>query len=147
MAIRPFEPNDEPAVIALWERCDLTRPWNDPHEDIAVKMTTQPELFLVSERDGDIIGTAMAGFDGHRGWVNYLAVEPSLQGQGIGRSLMAEIERLFKNRDVPKINVQIRSSNSKVIAFYESLGFKVDEVVGMGKRLDGKTTGRTGNGK
>lgn len=138
LTIRPFEITDEAAVIELWQRCDFIRTWNDPHEDIAIKMTTQPELFLVGERDGQIIASVMAGFDGHRGWVNYLAVDPTLQGQGIGRSLMAEVERLFKLRGVPKINLQVRTGNQEVIAFYESLGFKVDEVVGMGKRLDGK---------
>lgn len=138
LTIRPFKIADESAVIDLWKRCDLVRPWNDPHEDIAIKMTTQPEFFLVGERDGRIVASAMAGFDGHRGWVNYLAVEPTLQGKGIGRSLMAEVERLFKLRSVPKINLQVRSGNNDVIAFYKSLGYKVDDVVGMGKRLDGK---------
>lgn len=138
ITFRSFRAEDEHAVIDLWQRCDLIRPWNNPHEDIAIKMTTQPELFLVGEQDSKLIATAMAGFDGHRGWVSYFAVDPGLQGQGIGRSLMAEVERLLKLRGVPKINLQVRTSNKDVIAFYQSLGFKIDDVVGMGKRLDGK---------
>lgn len=138
LTIRPFKAEDEHAAIDLWQRCDLVRPWNDPHEDIAIKMTTQPDLFLVGEQDSNLIATAMAGFDGHRGWVSYFAVDPESQGQGIGRTLMAEVERLLKLRGVPKINLQVRTSNKGVIAFYQSLGFKIDDVVGMGKRLDGK---------
>ena len=104
--LRAFTPADTDAVIALWESCGLVRPWNDPRRDIARKLTVQPELFLVAEpmdpepasagaepAERTIVGAGMAGFDGHRGWVNYLAVRPDLQGSGLGRALMAEFER------------------------------------------------------
>lgn len=136
MRIRAFRPDDAQAVVALWERCDLIRPWNDPFRDIERKLRVQPELFLVGEIDGRVIGTAMAGFDGHRGWVNYLAVEPELQGQRLGTALVSAAEQRLRKLGCPKINVQIRRGNSAVVEFYEHLGFAEDEVVSMGKRLE-----------
>ena len=136
LLIRTFRLDDESRVIELWKACDLTRPWNDPHKDIAAKMQVNPELFLVGETEGRIIATCMAGYEGHRGWINYLAVEPELQGKGIGKRIMNEAERLLKTRGCPKINLQIRTSNSEAIAFYASLGYKIDDVVSMGKRID-----------
>lgn len=135
MQIRPFRPEDEAAVIALWQRCGLTRPWNDPHKDIQRKLTTQPELFLVGERDGLLVASVMAGFDGHRGWVNYLAVDPERQRQGLGRLLMREVEQRLCDLGCPKLNLQLRSDNQAVLAFYRRLGYEVDEVVSLGKRL------------
>jgi len=135
MQIRPYEATDEAAVIALWIECGLTRPWNDPKRDIARKLTEQPELFLVGEVGSRIVATAMVGFDGHRGWVHYLGVLPSSQGLGFGRRIMAQAERLLIERGCPKLNLQVRASNQGVIAFYEALGYQVDEVVGMGRRL------------
>jgi len=133
--IRVFAPGDESAVIRLWQDCGLTRPWNDPHRDIARKLGEQPELFLVACRDEAIVGTAMAGFDGHRGWVHYLAVAPAEQGSGLGRALMEQIESLLQARGCPKINLQVRGSNSGVLAFYERLGYVAEDVVCLGKRL------------
>lgn len=135
MNIRPFAFSDEAAVIALWERCGLTRPWNDPSQDILRKLTVQPELFVVGERDGQIVATVMAGFDGHRGWINYLAVSPALQRQGLGRQLVNHIEQALQAMGCPKLNLQIRTGNAKAIAFYRALGFGQDELVSMGKRL------------
>ena len=135
MQIRPFSTTDEAAVIELWRQCDLTRPWNDPQKDIQRKLTTPPELFFVGEQDGKIIATAMAGFDGHRGWVNYLAVAPAHQGNGIGRRLMRHIEESLSARGCPKLNLQIRAANRAALAFYESIGYAADEVVSYGKRL------------
>src|SRR4030095_16064063 len=88
MLIRPFRPEDQSCVIALWQGCGLTRPWDEPQRDNARKMTEHPELFLVGDIDGHPVATAMVGFDGHRGWVYYLTVQPGLQGKGYGRMLM-----------------------------------------------------------
>jgi ribosomal protein S18 acetylase RimI-like enzyme len=135
MLIRAFQTPDTHAVIALWEACKLVRPWNDPRGDIHIKMTTQPELFLVGETDGAIVATAMVGFDGHRGWIHYLAVSPSLQRQGLGKQLMAEVESLLVARGCNKLSLQVRSENEKVLGFYRGLGYGEDQVISMGKRL------------
>ena len=92
MNIRTFSSADEAAVIELWRRCDLLRPWNDPHKDIQRKLTTQPELFVVGEIAGQLVASVMAGFDGHRGWVNDLAVAPEHRNAGLGRTLMRHVE-------------------------------------------------------
>lgn len=135
MQIRSFTSSDSAAVIALWQESGLTRPWNDPAKDIERKLSTQPELFLVAEADGSVVGTAMVGYDGHRGWVHYLAVAPSLQGTGLGRELMAEAERLLIELGCPKINLMVRTGNDRVIGFYEALGYGTDEVALLSKRL------------
>lgn len=135
MKIRPFEPRDEAAVTALWKECDLVRPWNDPHKDVARKLAVQPELFLVGV-DGDaVMATVMAGYEGHRGWVNYLAVARAFRRRGFGRTLMQHVERLLLERGCPKLNLQVRASNPEVIAFYRRLGYVRDESVTLGKRL------------
>lgn len=133
-AIRPFADADEDQVVALWRACGLVRPWNDPHRDIARKRLVQRELFLVAD-DGAIAATAMAGFDGHRGWVYYVAVRPELQRSGLGRLLMTEVEARLLAVGCPKVNVQIRSGNEPVMAFYERLGYTSDAAAGLGKRL------------
>lgn len=135
MIIRPYQPQDEEAVIQLWQRCELTRPWNDPRKDIARKLSVQPELFLVGVEDGAIVATAMAGFDGHRGWINYLAVAPERQRHGHGRQLMRAVEDALLAVGCPKLNLQVRAGNAKAVAFYEALGYGQDELVSMGKRL------------
>ena len=135
MNIRPFQPDDEAAVVALWHECGLTRPWNDPHADIARKLTEQPELFLVGTVDGELIASAMAGYDGHRGWVYYLAVSPRHRKQSYGRALMREAERLLVERGCPKVNLLVRSSNAGVVEFYRRLGYAQDDVVSLGRRL------------
>ena len=135
MNIRPFQQQDQEAVIALWQRCELTRPWNDPRLDIARKMTEQPELFLVGLKGDEVVASVMAGFDGHRGWINYLAVCPSWQRQGLARLLMAQVEAVLLARGCPKINLQVREGNAAVLAFYRAMGYLPDAVVSMGKRL------------
>jgi ribosomal protein S18 acetylase RimI-like enzyme len=135
MKIRAFQPNDEAAVVALWQECGLTRPWNDPHADIARKRTEQPELFLVGTVGNELVATAMVGFDGHRGWVYYLAVSPRHRRRSCGRSLMREAERLLIERGCPKLNLLVRSSNAEVIEFYRRLGYTQDDVVSLGRRL------------
>lgn len=135
MLIRPFRAADEDPIIALWHLCGLTRPWNDPHRDIARKLTEQPELFLVGELGGQPVASAMVGFDGHRGWVYYLAIHPELQGKGYGRMMMAHAEQLLVERGCPKINLLVRAGNRAVIDFYDKLGYAPDEAVSLGKRL------------
>jgi ribosomal protein S18 acetylase RimI-like enzyme len=135
MQIRAFEPADEAAVIDLWRRCELVVPWNDPQRDIRLKLAVQPELFLVGTLDAAVIATIMAGYEGHRGWLNYVAVSPDHRRAGYGRQIVhAAMERLAA-LGCPKINLQIRTSNTAVIAFYQGLGFTIDDVVSMGKRL------------
>jgi ribosomal protein S18 acetylase RimI-like enzyme len=134
--IRPFRCADEAAVVALWQACGLTRPWNDPRQDIATKLTTQPELFLVGTVDETVMASAMAGFDGHRGWIYYLAVDPAHRRAGHGRALMHEAERLLLERGCPKLNLQVRTSNAEVIDFYRELGYTVEERASLGRRLD-----------
>ena len=136
MTIQPFQPADEAAVVALWTACDLVRLWNDPYKDIARKLNAQPELFLVGLEDEQVVGTVMAGYEGHRGWINYLAVSLEQQGRGLGRQLMDEAEKRLRALGCPKINLQVRSGNDAVRAFYEAVGYKLDEVVSFGKRLE-----------
>jgi ribosomal protein S18 acetylase RimI-like enzyme len=133
--VRAFEPTDQDAVVALWEACELVRPWNDPRKDIERKLQVAPKMFLVAIVGGVLAGSVMAGYEGHRGWINYLAVRPELQRQGVGARLMAEAERLLEEAGCPKINLQVRSDNVDVIAFYRAIGYEVDDVVSLGKRL------------
>ena len=136
LQIRPFRPSDQDTVIALWHSCGLIVPQNDPVRDIARKLQVNPEWFLTGELDGRVVGTCMTGYEGHRGWINYLAVHPAYQRRGFARALMHHAEALLRSAGCPKINLQVRSSNRAVIGFYESLGFKIDEAVSMGKRLE-----------
>ena len=135
LAIRPYRDEDEEAVVALWHACGLTRPWNDPRKDIARKLTVQPELFLVGTIETTLVATAMIGYDGHRGWINYLGVDPAHRRSGHARAMMAEAERLLIARGCPKLNLQVRAGNDAVIAFYGALGYGPDGAVSLGKRL------------
>lgn len=135
MQIRPFQESDTEAVILLWRECGLIRPVNDPRKDIARKVREQPHLFLVGTLEGEVIASVMAGYDGHRGWLNYVAVAPEHQRRGYARAIMAEAERLLGQLGCPKINLQVRTSNQSVIDFYRRIGYSIDDVVGMGKRL------------
>jgi ribosomal protein S18 acetylase RimI-like enzyme len=135
LQIRVFRPDDRQAVIRLWEKCSLVVPQNDPAADIACKLKVQPELFLVGLMETAIVATVMAGYDGQRGWINYLAVSPDHRGRGIGRGMMEGAERKLRRLGCPKINLQVRKTNTGVIEFYRRLGYSVDEVVGLGKRL------------
>lgn len=135
MDVRPFRAEDTAEVIELWERCNLTRPWNDPRKDIARKMRVQPELFLVGRIEDALIATIMAGYEGHRGWVNYLAVSPECQRRGYARALMQHIEALLLEIGCPKLNIQVRTSNAEALGFYRALGYVRDEAVSLGKRL------------
>jgi len=136
MNVRPFEESDGEAVAALWR--DVfpdAPPWNDPGRDIERKLAVQRELFLVACESDRVLGTAMAGYDGHRGWVYYVAVSPAHRRRGIGAALMRSVEDALEERGCPKLNLQVRSSNRGVVEFYGRLGYEVEDRVSMGKRL------------
>ena len=135
MIIREFQDADADAVVALWDSAGLIRPWNDPHLDIERKKSVQRDLFLVAVDGERIVGAGMAGYDGHRGWVNYLAVRPDARQVGIGRALMSAFESRLLALGCPKVNLQVRAGNDAVLAFYARLGYTEDAVVSLGKRL------------
>lgn len=135
MKIRPYEPGDEKAVIELWKKCNLIRPQNDPKKDILRKLKVNPELFLVGVEGSKVIATAMGGYEGHRGWVNYLGVEPEYRHKGVGRKMMESIEDKLLSMGCPKINIQVLIDNTLAIKFYERIGYKKGQVVSFGKRL------------
>jgi ribosomal protein S18 acetylase RimI-like enzyme len=135
LAIRPFIFEDQEAVIALWQDCRLVVPQNDPVLDIRTKVRFQPDLFLVARLDGRLVGTIMAGYEGHRGWINYLAVAPDRRRQRIGNALLNAAEVKLQALGCPKINLQVRRTNAAVIAFYRAMGFRKDDVISLGKRL------------
>jgi ribosomal protein S18 acetylase RimI-like enzyme len=135
--IRPYVEDDEEGVVALWKETFPESPaWNVPTDDIRRKLDVQRECFLVAERDGHVIGTAMAGYDGHRGWVYYVAVTPSDRGRGIGSALMRRAERSLREMGCPKLNLMVRATNTGVVRFYESLGYAVEDRVCMARRLE-----------
>jgi ribosomal protein S18 acetylase RimI-like enzyme len=136
MQIRPFQIEDEEAVISLWRSCDLIRLWNNPHKDIQRKLAVRPDLFLVGLLENKIVACVVAGYEGHRGWINYLAVDPEYRRRGFARAIVSEAEQLLQKAGCPKINLQIRTSNRSLIEFYQRLGYSIDDVVSMGKRLE-----------
>ena len=136
MDIRPYELCDEESVVQLWTDCGLVVPWNDPRRDIQRKLKVQAGMFLVACLDNRVVATVMAGYDGHRGWINYLAVSPHCRRKGVGRRMVEEAEALLRAAGCPKINLQVRSTNDAVIGFYKRIGFKTDDVVSLGKRLE-----------
>jgi ribosomal protein S18 acetylase RimI-like enzyme len=135
LEVRPYRSGDAEAVVRLWTNCGLVVPWNDPLLDIQRKLTVQPDMFLVGCADGVVIASVMAGYDGHRGWINYLAVHPDHQRAGHGRLMMREAEERLRAMGCPKINLQVRRGNADVIAFYNAIGFRPDDVVSLGIRL------------
>ena len=130
-----YSPEYQDAVVDLWRKCNLVVPQNDPVEDIHRKLVFQPDLFFVALLDGKVIGSIMVGYDGHRGWMNYLAVLPEHQRHGYGRKLVEKAVDELKRLGCLKVNLQVRRSNVSVVEFYKHLGFKDDDVVGLGKRL------------
>jgi ribosomal protein S18 acetylase RimI-like enzyme len=134
--IRPYVKTDEADVAALWREVFPNAPaWNHPETNIRYKLAVQRELFLVAVLDGRVVGTAMGGYDGHRGWVYYVAVRPEQQRHGIGTALMHAVEDGLTRIGCPKLNLQVRAEDRDVVAFYESLGYHVEERVSMGKLL------------
>lgn len=141
-SIREFGQQDTEAVVALWRAAGLTRPWNDPYLDIERKLTVQPELFLVAAEPGTgpgeddlIVGSVMAGYDGHRGWLYYLASAPHRRGTGIARALVQEAERLLREMGCPKVQLMVRTENDGALGFYDALGYERFNVANTGKRL------------
>lgn len=133
--IRNFIPADQPEVINLWNSCGLIVPSNNPEKDIELKMKFQPELFFVAVSGEKVIGTVMTGYDGHRGWLNYLGVHPEHRGTGCGRLLIEHSIKKLKELECPKINLQVRDSNTSVKGFYKKLGFIDHEVTSMQLKL------------
>lgn len=136
LLVRPYREEDQAEVVGLWGAVFPNLPsWNVPAADIDRKLSLQRELFLVGVIDGRVVGTAMAGFDGHRGWLHLVAVQPDRQRQGIGRAMILEAERRLREIGCSKVNLQLRSTNRGVAAFYESLGYSVEDRVSMAKIL------------
>ncbi len=125
----------EDAVVDLWRKCDLIVPQNDPVEDIRKKLDFQPELFFVALLNDKVIGSVMVGYEGHRGWLNYLAVLPDHQKRGYGRKLVEKAIDELRKLGCLKVNLQVRGRNISAVDFYKHLGFKEDDVVSLGKRL------------
>lgn len=137
MILRDAEPGDAPAVIALWEAAGLTRPWNDPTQDFERALAAADSAILILARDGAVVASVMVGYDGHRGWVYYLAVAPAHRREGHGRVLMAAAETWLKERGAPKIQLMVREDNEEALGFYEALGLERQKVVTLGRFLKG----------
>ena len=133
--IRSFQQEDEVPLIKLWEKCDLVVAWNDPSKDISRKVQLDPEGLLLGWYDKSLIASVMAGYEGHRGWINYLAVDPEFRPKGLRKTMMKAAETYLEQFKCPKINLQIRAKNHQVIEFYKSIGFLQEEAINMGKRL------------
>jgi ribosomal protein S18 acetylase RimI-like enzyme len=134
--IRAFEEKYKGEVIRLWNECDLVVPQNDPAKDIERKLKVDRDLFLLGFIDGKVVATVMGGYEGHRGWINYLAVKPTQQRKGYGQAMMNAVESLIEQKGCPKINLQVRNTNESVLKFYSAIGYEVGDVIGLGKRLE-----------
>lgn len=133
--IRSFAVSDTDAVVSLWQETGLTRPWNNPYQDINRKLSVQPELFLVAVAGETVVGSVMAGYDGHRGWLYYLASDPARRGEGIGRRLVEAAEERLLAMGCPKVQLMVRPENNVAQGFYGSLGYETFEIWATGKRL------------
>jgi ribosomal protein S18 acetylase RimI-like enzyme len=138
LSFAPIADADVAKVIALWERCGLTRPWNDPAADIALARRSPDATVLVGRVAGEIVGSVMVGHDGHRGWVYYVSVDPDHHGRGYGRAIMTTAEDWLRARGVPKLQLLVRRANAKVQAFYQTLDYAEQETIVFGKWLDGR---------
>lgn len=134
--IEPAGAGDADAAIALWNACGLTRPWNDAAADFARALASGASAVLVARAGGELAGSVMVGFDGHRGWVYYLAVAPERRGAGLGRALMRAAEDWLRERGAPKIQLIVREDNEAAIGFYEALGMERQKVVTLGRFFD-----------
>jgi len=135
MHVRDFRESDRTALVALWAACGLTRPWNDPNDDIGRAVATRDATILVGHVGDQLVGSVMAGHDGHRGWVYYLAADPAFQGKGLGRELMEEAGLWLLSRGAPKLELMVREGNERAEKFYEALGFERQQVSVYGKWL------------
>jgi ribosomal protein S18 acetylase RimI-like enzyme len=138
LEIREFAEADRAALIGLWRRCGLTRPWNDPDTDIDLAVASPDAAILVGTLDAVLVATLMLGFDGHRGWVYYFGVDPEHRLRGLGRRMMAAAEGWMRARSVPKIQLMVRDDNRAALGFYAALGYDVVQTTTLGKRLDGR---------
>ena len=138
LKIAPIADADVAPLAALWQACELTRPWNDPTADIALARRG-PNSAVLAGRDGDtLVASVMVGHDGHRGWVYYVAIDPAHRGKGYGREIMNAAEEWLRQRGIEKLMLMVRSDNTKVQAFYESLGYDEQERILYAKWLDGR---------
>ncbi|WEK00563.1 MAG: GNAT family acetyltransferase [Candidatus Sphingomonas phytovorans] len=135
LTLREAISTDAPAIIALWQACGLTRPWNDPQADFAQAVAGPTSTILVVEQERVLAGSVMVGFDGHRGWVYYVAVAPDHRRNGLGRTLMDSAEVWLRARGAPKIQLMVRDDNHAALGFYEALGLERQKVVTLGKFL------------
>jgi len=133
--IEPAIAEDEAAVVALWHACGLTRPWNDPHADFALALSGAASTIFVARGEGMIEGSVMVGFDGHRGWVYYLAVSTDQRRTGLGRALMAAAEDWLRARGAPKLQLMVREDNAAALDFYQALGLERQKVAVLGRFL------------
>jgi ribosomal protein S18 acetylase RimI-like enzyme len=138
LSIGPVEDSDIAAVVALWQRCELTRPWNDPAADIALARRGANATILIGRNGETIIATAMVGHDGHRGWVYYVAVDPDHRGKGHGRTMMNAAEEWLRRAGIAKLQLLVRRENGKAGAFYQSLGYAESQSIMFAKWLDGR---------
>lgn len=134
--IAPADSRDRNSVVALWQAAGLTRPWNDPGDDFDLAMSNPTSSILLARHGLALVGSVMVGFDGHRGWVYYLACDPEQRGKGIGRALMAAAEAWLRARDCPKIQLMVRIDNSTAKGFYAAIGYTEQDVITIGRRLD-----------
>jgi ribosomal protein S18 acetylase RimI-like enzyme len=136
MHITDLTPADLESVTALWEEAGLTRPWNPPATDLARALDGTTSTVLGAFVEGRLVGTVMVGYDGHRGWVYYLAVAVTERGTGLGRRLMQEAESWLVARGAVKLQLMVRETNTAVTSFYDRLGYADAEVRVLAKRLD-----------
>jgi len=138
LAITAIEDADVTAVVMLWERCGLTRPWNDPVADIALARKGPNSTILLGREDERIVASAMVGHDGHRGWVYYVATDPDRHGKGLGRAIMNAAEDWLRQAGIAKLQLLVRQDNAKASAFYETIGYDEAAVTVFAKWLDGR---------
>lgn len=137
VAVGPLAAAERAAAVALWRAAGLTRPWNDPDRDLALALGCAAAEVLAARDGGELVGTAMVGFDGHRGWLYYVAVDPARRGAGIGRALVAAAEAWLAARDAPKAQLMVRDDNPAARGFWARLGYELQPAAVLGRRLDG----------
>ncbi|MGC5167778.1 GNAT family acetyltransferase [Luteimicrobium sp. DT211] len=144
-ALRVVEATDDDAapLVALWTACGLTRPWNDPERDIADARSTPTSTVLVGHVDGAagaagagiLVSGAVVGYDGHRGWLYYVAVDPAWQGRGFGRETVVAAEAWLAAQGAPKVQLMVRRTNADAVGFYQALGYTDQETIVLGRRF------------